>query len=529
MQILLADTDKGFADAIVAGWSLADANLMAVTSRSEIISILQQESFQAVFLSADCLAIDGLATISFVKEHQPTGTEVIVLCDPKQLQVAEDALAAGAGSYLLKPVSVRTLQDAARKSLGRIQNRKNYRLMEDHVLEDLLGTTPQMKKILRTLYKVAPTSSTLLITGESGTGKEFVANIIHRLSKRADEPFVAVNCGAIPENIVESELFGSKKGAFTGAVADKKGLFEEADRGTLFLDEVGELPLSTQVKLLRFLEDREIRRVGATESRKVDVRIIAATNRDLQKDIRASQPRFREDLFYRLNTFQLHLPPLRERMSALPSLVKHFLLKYSQQESKEIQSIEPAALLALSRYDYPGNVRELANIIEHAVVMSEGSTIFREDLPERLLINPSSLALPALTTSTALTTQTGTGTGNFLAGETPWMTGEPGTKTSPVSEVPWGSELRTAEPPTQEVVTPSSATDGFASETHTPMEPAGAAGERPIHSLAQVEKEYIAFALQQLGHNQTEVARKLGISRSTLWRKLQEHKLEPPG
>ena len=193
------------------------------------------------------------------------------------------------------------------------------------MLDSLLGDTPEMRKILKTVYKVAPTNSTLLITGESGSGKEFLANVVHRYSKRANEPFVPVNCGAIPENLVESELFGSKKGSYTGSTADKKGLFESANGGTLFLDEVGELSLATQVKLLRFLQSHEIRRVGETDARYLDIRIIAATNRDLQQAMH--EGRFREDLYYRLNTFHLQLPPLRDRKPVIPNLIRYFILK----------------------------------------------------------------------------------------------------------------------------------------------------------------------------------------------------------
>jgi transcriptional regulator with PAS, ATPase and Fis domain len=226
-----------------------------------------------------------------------------------------------------------------------------------------------MRKILKNVYKIAPTTSTVLITGKSGSGKEFLANVIHRYSKRSAEPFVAVNCGAIPENLVESELFGAKKGSFTGSTADKKGLFESANGGTLFLDEVGELSASTQVKLLRFLQNHEIRRVGETEARYLDVRVIAATNRDLQQAMYTGT--FREDLYYRLNTFHLHLPPLRERKPVIPTLIRYFILKYKETHGKEILDLEPAAQYALTRYPYPGNIRELENIVEHAIVLSE--------------------------------------------------------------------------------------------------------------------------------------------------------------
>lgn len=333
---------------------------------------------------------------------------------------------------------------------------------EDEMLEDLLGHTPEMNRILRTVKKIAPSNSTILITGESGSGKEFFAKILHQLSKRNKDPFIAVNCGAIPENIVESELFGAKKGSFTGAIADKKGLFEEADGGTLFLDEIGELPLAAQVKLLRFLESREIRRVGENDVRYVDVRILAATNRNLVDEIKAG--RFREDLFYRLNTFQLHLPPLRSRKAGLPNLIRFFVLRYNQETGKNVHAIEPSAQYALSNYEYPGNIRELSNIIEHAVVLSDGQTLHLEDLPDRVqscVETHETLLIPA---------QTGP------------------------SIVPLDID-----------------------EIHT--------DDDVILKLEELEKRHILKALRHFKGNQTETSKALGISRSTLWRKIQEHRI----
>lgn len=470
MKVLLADPDHQLAQESLDSWDLDDATLMSITLANDVIASMEEGPFDCIFLSAEFLNIDGLSAISYFKEHSP-GAEIITLCDSKSLEKAEQSLSKGASSYLMKPIGPHLLIDSAKKALLRARNRANYRLMEDHVLEDLLGQTPAMKKILKTIYKVAPTSSTILITGESGTGKEFVSNIIHRLSKRSDESFIAVNSGAIPENIVESELFGTKKGAFTGAIADKKGLFEEADRGTLFLDEVGELPPQTQVKLLRFLENREIRRVGDTENRQLDVRIIAATNVNMSEATQDGS--FREDLFYRLNTFQIHLPPLRERKATIPNLVKFFVLKYNQEHEKEISGIEPGAQLALTEYDYPGNIRELSNIIEHAVVMSEDGLIRLEDLPEKMSTPPNRAALPDYSNS------------HPIALDGPLESHQ-------------GFE--------------SSSSPAYTAET--------------LPSLSEIEKQHIILALETLENNQTEVAKKLGISRSTLWRKIQDHKIE---
>jgi two-component system nitrogen regulation response regulator GlnG len=340
-----------------------------------------------------------------------------------------------------------------------------------------------MRKILKTVYKVAPTNSTVLITGESGSGKEFLANVIHRYSKRAAEPFVAVNCGAIPENLVESELFGSKKGSYTGSTADKKGLFESANGGTLFLDEVGELSAATQVKLLRFLQSHEIRRVGDTQPQYLDVRVLAATNRDLQEAMQ--EGRFREDLYYRLNTFHLLLPPLRERKPALPNLIKYFILKNKDAQGKEIVDLEPAALYALTKYSYPGNIRELENIIEHATVLAEGGVIRLEDLPEEVqnCAREQTMAIPHIKGDHNVEPQVIEAESVELPGIS-FESGKSEKKAAPESEA-----------------------------------------EGELLSLEEMERRHILRALSVCNGNRTEVCKRLGISRATLWRKLKELKI----
>jgi DNA-binding NtrC family response regulator len=378
--VLLADPDKKFVNEILESWSITEIPVSAVTNTADMISVAASGKVSVAFLNADFLWAAELDTVSYLKDCN-SDIEIFVLCEQKNVPVAEASLARGANKYLLKPVALSRLENIVRKALQKRSNKKNYQLMESQVLEELFGSTPEMRKILKTIYKIAPTTSTILITGESGTGKEFAANLLHRLSKRADEPFLAVNCGAIPENIVESELFGSRKGAFTGAI-DKKGLFEDADGGTIFLDEVAELSQAAQVKLLRFLQNREIRRVGETESKTLDVRIIAATNRNVLEEVKKGT--FREDLYYRLNTFCIELPPLRERRSVISNLIKHFVIKNQSKTGKLIRSISLPAQVALKSYNYPGNIRELENIIEHATVMAESDEITLDDLPDTL-------------------------------------------------------------------------------------------------------------------------------------------------
>lgn len=247
----------------------------------------------------------------------------------------------------------------------------------------ILGKSKAIKELLKLIERVAPTDTSILVTGESGTGKELVARQIHDLSERKNEAFVAVNCGAIPENLIESELFGHKRGSFTGAVSEKVGLFEAADGGTLFLDEIGELPLSMQVKLLRSLQEKKVRKVGGTEDQKIDVRVIAATNRDLEAAIAKNE--FREDLYYRLNVIQLKTPPLRIRKEDLIELCEHFLLKYAKQGNKEIEGFSDEAMDALKNYNWPGNVRELENSIQRCVALTSGKEVSIEVLPASIV------------------------------------------------------------------------------------------------------------------------------------------------
>jgi two-component system nitrogen regulation response regulator GlnG len=321
-KVLILDSDAALKKEIFDSWSLPETHLMESSGGQNAIRILSQGEIAVLFLSTDFLTIDNLDILTLARERNP-GIEIFILTVLRDTSKAEAAVQRGAHSFLIKPVNVKLLESLASKALSRSVSRQNVRELREHVLEDVLGSSAAMRKILKTLLKVAPTDSTLLIAGDSGTGKEFVANIIHSLSPRNEEHFVAVNCGAIPDGLVEAELFGSRKGSYTGSVADKKGLIEMADKGTLFLDEIGELSLPTQVKLLRFLQEKEIRRVGDTENRYVDTRVIAATNRDLHQAI--TEGRFREDLYYRLSVFHLTLPPLRDRRNSIPGLIRTFV------------------------------------------------------------------------------------------------------------------------------------------------------------------------------------------------------------
>jgi len=328
----------------------------------------------------------GLDLLTTLKAKGNEAT-VIVMSAYGNMDQALEAMKAGAYDYVQKPFKpdevVLALRKAEERELLRRENRAlRDEIRKEHRFDDILAKSQKMLDIFRTISKIAEYKTTVLVAGESGVGKELVARAIHHRSTRRGGPFVAVNCGAIPENLLESELFGHKKGAFTDAVQDRRGLFEEADGGSLFLDEIGELPLSLQVKLLRVLEEEKIRRVGDVRDIKIDVRIITATHRDLPSETKAG--RFREDLFYRLNVLPILVPPLRDRREDIPLLIDHFVARNNTRLGTSIRGLDTESRRLLFEYPWPGNVRELENTIERAMVLAEGDQIVAQDLPERL-------------------------------------------------------------------------------------------------------------------------------------------------
>lgn len=330
--------------------------------------------------------VGGMDLLSVLRAKNNPAT-VIVMSAYGNSEQAIEAMKAGAYDYLQKPFQPDEVVLALRKAEEReVLRRENVALREEMRREfrfdDILAKSAEMQNIFRTIGKVADYKTTVLITGESGVGKELVARALHTQSNRRAGRFVAVNCGAIPENLLESELFGHKRGAFTDAISDRRGLFEEADGGTLFLDEIGEIPLGLQVKLLRVLQESTIRRLGDTKDAPVDVRIVAATHRDLQSEIAAG--RFREDLFYRLNVLPIVVPPLRERREDIMLLVEHFMARNNARLGTRVRGFDAEARRLLIEYSWPGNVRELENTVERAMVLAEGETIGVADLPERL-------------------------------------------------------------------------------------------------------------------------------------------------
>jgi two-component system response regulator AtoC len=327
--------------------------------------------------------MDGLEFLSEVKKRAVDST-VIMMSAYGTVDIAIEAIKSGAYDYISKPFKpdeiILTLKKAEERELLRRENellRKEVK--REYSFENIISKNKMMQRIFEVIKKVSPYKSTILITGESGTGKELVARALHYNGDRAPNPFIPVNCGAIPENLLESELFGHAKGAFTDAIRTKKGLFEEADGGTLFLDEIGELPAQLQVKLLRVLQDGEIRRIGESKPIQIDVRIVSATVKDLTREV--NEGRFRDDLFYRLNVLPIHVPPLRERKEDIPLLTTHFIKKYSQSMNKNVIGIDSKALEALMNYRWYGNVRELENTIERAIVLADKENIELENLP----------------------------------------------------------------------------------------------------------------------------------------------------
>jgi two-component system, NtrC family, response regulator len=368
-------------------WALAgDYEVFTAGERGEALEILEREGPQAATLDlglpphpAD--TTEGFAALTELLERDPL-LKVIVVTGQGEKENALKALAEGACDFFLKPIRIEELKVVLQRAyyISRLERELAglRRSREEGPFREMLGTSPPMQQVFAAIRKVAATEAPVLITGESGTGKELAARAIHGLSPRRDGPFIVINCGAIPENLLESELFGHEKGAFTGAHIQRKGRIELSRGGTLFLDEIAELPTSLQVKLLRFLQEQTIERVGGREQITVDARIVAATNRDLQKEIQAE--RFREDLFYRLGVIMIHIPPLRERQGDVLLLAQAFLRKFAEENKKKVAGLSPPAVRALGKYPWPGNVRELENRLKRAVIMAEGQRITPADL-----------------------------------------------------------------------------------------------------------------------------------------------------
>jgi DNA-binding NtrC family response regulator len=382
--ILVVDDDQKMASTLVKALQSLGYRCRAALSGDEGLNYIHQERFDLVLTDLVMPGFDGITFVKSIKTISPN-IPIIMMTGHGSVDTAVQAMKAGAFDYLTKPVRLDELQVHVEQALSthevliEVQELKD-RLKDFQADNAIIGKSQAIRDIITQVEQIAPSTANVLITGETGTGKEKIAEVIHAFSPRSDSLMVRVNCGALPESLLESELFGHVKGAFTGAYKDHQGRFEAADGGTIFLDEISEMSLPAQVRLLRVLQEGEFERVGSSESIHVDVRVIAATNRDLQQQ--ALDNKFREDLMYRINVFHLKLPPLRDRHGDVPLLVQHFIRKYASKNNKNIAGVGQNAFDALENYQWPGNVRELENVIEHGVIMTRGDRILLEHLPE---------------------------------------------------------------------------------------------------------------------------------------------------
>ncbi len=448
MKLLIACQDVEYGMTLARFMDFPHVTIERCHDMAGLLRLASRECFDALVLDLELANQGNIDLVSFVRQRNPA-TRMILLFEIDHIDAALDGIRMGAFFYLPKSSPPSDVALAVNKALENRAAAANLDMYEQTVFEELAGRTEAMRRVIELIRKVAPTDSTVLLLGESGTGKEVVAQTLHRLSQRNDKPFVAINCAALPESLLESELFGHVRGAFTGATDDKRGLFEAADGGAIFLDEIGDMSPITQAKLLRVLQNGEVRRVGATTTVRVDVRIIAATNRNLLEAV--NRMAFREDLYYRLNVVQIRIPPLRERMDALPALVNHFIGMHNTHYNKQVRGVGSDAAQYLRQYPYPGNVRELESIIAHSVIMAEGDEITAVDLPD--YVRHGLVMRPALT---------------YQQDDT-------------------------------------------------------------VPTLAEMESRHIRYALEMLNGNQSRTAKELGISRSTLWRKMREYNIAPPG
>jgi two-component system response regulator AtoC len=379
-SILVVDDEPSIRKVLAAQLRRAGYDVTAVADGSEAISLLAEHPFDLVITDLQMPEIDGMALLEHCRATLPA-LPVILITAHGTVDTAVEAIKLGAHDYITKPFDQHELQDIITKALRTGEARSSQLHADAAGRFAIIGKTPAMRLIYTRIEKVADKPTTVLITGESGTGKELVAQALHDNSRRNDQPFIQVNCGAIPENLFESELFGHEKGSFTGAATSKPGRFELADGGTLFLDEIGELPLAMQVKLLRVIQDGTFDRVGGIRSRQVNVRLIAATNRDLKTEVR--EGRFREDLFYRLSVIPIELPPLRDRIDDIPLLAAHFISGFNPRLGTQIEGVTPEAITVMKAYAWPGNIRELENLLERSMLLAD---------PDARLLGPADLS-----------------------------------------------------------------------------------------------------------------------------------------
>jgi two-component system response regulator HydG len=382
-KILVVDDDPGHlvsVKTIIRSWGYG---VETADDGSVAVDMVKSTPVDLILMDVRMTQMGGIEALRQIKVYNPT-IPVIIMTAYSSVDSAVEAIKSGAYEYLIKPLDFEVLKLTIERASEHAGLKEENRALKEHLQSDydianIIGRSQPMKKLIEMMSMVAPSEATVLITGDSGTGKELIARSLHFNSPRKDKPLVVVNCAAITETLLESELFGHEKGSFTGADKRREGRFMQADSGTIFLDEIGETSSTMQAKLLRVLQEKEIQRVGGEETLKVDVRIVAATNRDLEKEV--AEGNFREDLFYRLNVMPLNVPPLKERREDVPLLAQHFMTKFSDKNRKAIKGLVPLAMDMLVNYDWPGNVRELENAIERAVILATGEHITEAQLP----------------------------------------------------------------------------------------------------------------------------------------------------
>ena len=399
-RILAVDDDPTFLSHITSLLHLENYQVDTVTDPRKVMPMLTETAYQCILLDVKMPGLDGMTLLEKIKQQYPH-IPVVMISGQSTLAIAVDSIKIGAFDFIEKGGDTDRLLITIKNAVDRFNwQQERSRLLQELMEQyQMIGQSPAIQKIFHQIETVAPTDAKVLITGESGTGKELVARAIHLRSNRASQPYIKVNCAAIPETLIESTFFGHRKGSFTGAYRDQTGKFEEANGGTLFLDEIGELPLTAQAKLLNVLQEGEIEKIGFQRPQKVDVRVIAATNKDLQQMIR--EGKFREDLFHRLNIIHIHLPPLRERKEDIPLLTDFFLKQLSETYNKAIQGIAPAALQLMMQHDWPGNIRMLRHVLEKAVIFSNSPTISAEEIALALEISSDAEKPTPLTTNLA--------------------------------------------------------------------------------------------------------------------------------
>lgn len=391
-SVLIVDDDQYVNDYVKEAVTRAGFDTEAVLSGEEALERMSKRSFDIVLSDLKMPTMDGLTLLDHIKEQSPE-TEVVIMTAYGTVEKAVAAVKRGAYDFLLKPVTPETVEHILERITEMMALRTENQLLRldlQHKFQNMIGKSRIMKDIFDLVKSVADAKSTVMVTGDSGSGKEMVARAIHYCSNRHDGPFVKLNCAALPETLVEAELFGYEKGAFTDAKKTHRGRFELAHKGTLLLDEISEMPLNLQSKLLRVLQEREFERVGSSQTIQVDVRVIATSNRNLKEYI--AEGKFREDLFYRLNVIPIHLPALKDRREDISLLVEHFVEKYNTENGKEVTGLTPGAMKLLHQYSWPGNVRELENMIERAVVTSKSITLTENDFPPEVMIGDISIA-----------------------------------------------------------------------------------------------------------------------------------------